>query len=125
MVTAKNDRKSGRFSLGQSFYRIWLLTKFFKFVSHKLYLGTDNDLYCFLAWANHTCHTGRFDLFLIYLSVIPDLQTESRNAVIDAFYILFATNTFKHDSCHFGVIIILKLCAFLCIIIVIFTSRSL
>ena len=86
-----------------------LLHQLLKLICHKLYLRTHDHLYAGLAWADNSGNTGGFDLFLIHLCVILDLQPQPGNTVIHTCNIFFAAKTFQNNFGYLCVVIIGKL----------------
>ena len=58
------------------------LQHFLHFISYKLYLSTNNNLYGTLTRPHNACHACRLNLFLIYTSVILDFKTKPCDAVV-------------------------------------------
>ena len=60
-------------------------SKFYQFICNKPDFSSYNNLNTVFTRTDDSCNSSRFDLFLIYLILIFNLQTKSRNAAVNSF----------------------------------------
>lgn len=60
-------------------------SKFYQFICNKPDFSSYNNLNTVFTRTDDSCNSSRFDLFLIYLILIFNLQTKSRNVAVNSF----------------------------------------